>query len=278
MARCGCGGGLCNCTVQAGNNVTVSGSGSAANPYVVSSEVRCSDVRGCLSGGPGVTFNPSTGQISAGLSTQAGNNLTIRPDGLFVPTGAATVSTGCGLTGNGSGSSPVRVNTATWPYACSPATSGGVIVCDANGVLRGEPRGRISYVQNGETRNYNDVLVPTSTAVVPVDTFSLDVTNPDPCRSAVVLFEREFDVSFNLPAGAGAAWGADGDEMYYMRNSGSSAITNIHSQLTKVYQALAALGPGASSTITIAVELGRGTGGANYNRIQSLLRAILISL
>ncbi|HEX5567947.1 MAG TPA: hypothetical protein VFY14_13650 [Streptomyces sp.] len=264
--------------MRAGTNVVVSGSGSQANPYVVSATVPCEETRGCLSAGPGVNYDPATGVIAARVSGQSGNNLAVGPDGLYVPTGAATVSTGCGLTGNGSGSSPVRVATGTWPYPCSPATAGGVIVCDANGVLRGEPRGRISYVQNGETRNYADLTVPTGTAIVPVDSFSLTVTNPDPCRPAVVLFEREFDVSFNLPAGAGAAWGADGDEMYYMRNSGSSAITNIHSQLTKVYQALASLGPGATTTITIPVELGRGSGGANYNRIQSLLRAILISL
>lgn len=71
MARCGCGGGLCNCSVQAGENVTLSGSGSAANPYVISADVPCSTVRACLSGGSGITYSTATGVIAAHLSGQA---------------------------------------------------------------------------------------------------------------------------------------------------------------------------------------------------------------
>lgn len=277
VARCGCGGGLCSCSVQGGTNVSVSGTGSPANPYVVSTDVPCEDVRSCLSAGDGIDFDQGTGVISAGLSAQPGNNLTVGPDGgLLVPTAGSTVAVGCGLTGDGSGSAPVELNTGAWPYPCPPEDAGGVIVCDANGQLRGEPRGQINYVQAQETRTYADLAVPNSLTVV--DTFSLPITNEDQCRPAVVLVEREVDVDFVLPAGAGASYGHDTDQMAYTRNTGSSTITDWHVQTTKVYQAMAALAPGAAAVVQLPVTMDRGSGGATYNRIQTFIRAILISL
>jgi hypothetical protein len=262
--------------VQGGTNVTVSGSGSPANPYVVSAEVPCEDVRGCLSAGPGITYDQGTGTIGAQVSGQSGNNLTVGPDGLFVPTGAATVTAGCGLVGDGSGSAPLRVSTGTWPYPCPPETAGGVVVCGSDGVLRGEPRGRIDVQQMQEPRTYAALAVPSTLTVV--DTFSLNITNNDPCRPARVLVEREVDVDFVLPAGAGASYGHDTDQMYYMRNTGSSAMTDVHTQTTKLYDALSALAPGASALVQLPVTMDRGSGGATYNRIQVFIRAILISL
>ncbi|NBM15780.1 hypothetical protein [Streptomyces sp. GC420] len=255
----------------------MSGSGSAANPYVISTEVTCDQVRPCLSAGAGATYDPATGVISADLSGQAGNNLTIAPDGgLFVPTGSATVTAGCGLTGDGSGGAPLAVATGTWPYPCDPDAAGGVIVCGADGVLRGEPRGQVNYVQLSESRTYADLAVPADLTVV--DTFTLNVTNPDQCRPAMVLVEREVDVDFILPAGAGASYGHDTDQMYYMRNTGSSTMTDVHTQTTKLYQAVSALAPGAGAVIQLPVTMDRGSGGATYNRIQAFIRAILISL
>ncbi|WP_454346181.1 hypothetical protein [Streptomyces albogriseolus] len=254
----------------------MSGSGSPANPYVVSAAVDCEEVRGCLSAGPGVAYDPATGVIGAQVSGQAGNNLTAGPDGLFVPTGSATVNTGCGLVGDGSGGAPVRVNVGTWPYACPPETAGGVVVCDAGGVLRSEPRGRIDVQQIQDPRTYADLAVPNSLTVV--DTFSLNITNNDPCRPARVLVEREVDVDFVLPAGAGASYGHDTDQMYYMRNTGTSTMTDVHTQTTKLYEAMTALAPGAGALIQLPVTMDRGSGGATYNRIQVFLRAILISL
>ncbi|MFF5968292.1 hypothetical protein ACFY64_32120 [Streptomyces collinus] len=262
--------------MQAGENMTVSGSGSTANPYVLSAVVPCEDVRACLSAGPGVNFDQGTGVISADVSGQAGNNLVAGPDGLFVPTAGGAVLAGCGLTGDGTGSAPLEVATGTWPYACSPDTAGGVIVCGADGVLRGEPRGQINFMQHTETRAYADLAVPSDATVV--DTFQLNISNPDQCRAAMVLVEREVDVDFILPPGAGAAYAHDTDQMYYMRNTGSSTITDAHTQTTKVYQALAALAPGAGAVIQLPITLDRGSAGATYNRIQIFLRAILISL
>ncbi|MFD3453312.1 hypothetical protein ACFWVC_14150 [Streptomyces sp. NPDC058691] len=214
--------------------MTVGGTGSPTNPYTISAGTSCSAVRGCLSAGDGLDFNAATGEFSADLSAQAGNNLTIAGDGgLFVPTGAATVTVGCGLTGNGSAGSPVTTKTTPWPYACAAATSGSVVACDAGGTLRGEPRTQVSFTSFTETRNYADLVVPGGLDNT-VDTFTTTFTNPDTCRPAMLIVEREADVDFNLPAGAAAAYGQENDEVYYVRNSGSSAILDAHSQSCKV--------------------------------------------
>jgi hypothetical protein len=276
VARCGCGGGLCNCSVQAGTNISVSGSGSAANPYVVSADVPCADVRGCLSAGPGINLDQATGEISADVSGQAGNNLVVGPDGLFVPTAGGSVLTGCGLTGNGSGSAPVTANTGAWPYPCSVDTFGGVVACDSQGRLRSEPRGKVSFASYFDERDYADIPVPASQNAL-IGSFSVNITNPDTCRPALVLTEREVDVYLVLPAGAGAGTGQAGDEMFYLRNTGSSSMVGVHSQSTKLFNE-AALGPGATMPITLEATAGRGSGGAYYYRANFILRALIISL
>ncbi|MDX3237199.1 hypothetical protein PV392_16275 [Streptomyces sp. ME03-5709C] len=236
----------------------------------------CATMRGCISAGNGVTYNPATGVVAALISPAAGNNLQVGPQGLYVPTGAATITTGCGLTGNGSGANPARVNSLAWPYACAAETAGGVVSCDANGNLRSEPRAQLSFVSFSEQRDYANLTVPSGTDVV-ADTFSTTFTNPDACRPAMLLVEREADVDFNLPAGAGAAYGQDTDEVYYVRNSGSSAISDAHSQTTKLYMHTASVPPGGSATVTFPVTLGRGSSGATYNRIQVFIRGLMIS-
>ncbi|MEU7323438.1 hypothetical protein ABZ682_23230 [Streptomyces griseoviridis] len=254
----------------------MSGSGSAANPYVVSSDVPCADVRDCLSAGPGIAFDTVTGQISARLSGQAGNNLVTRPDGLFVPTTAGTVSTGCGLTGSGAASSPVRANTGTWPYACSVDTEGTVIACGTDGRLRGEPRAVSSFLAFSEERTYPDVVMTTASVAV-FDTYSVTVTNPSTCRPALVMTEQEVDVWMVLPAGAGGATGFDGDETFYIRNTGTSTMTSVHSQATK-FLSRGMLAPGASVAVSFGAAAGRGSGGAYYYRCNFILRTFLLAL
>jgi hypothetical protein len=252
-----------------GDGVEVTGAGSTPNPFVISAVTNCAEVRQCLSNGSGITYNATTGQISVDLSEDPGNNLVRRPNGLYVPTGAATVTTGCGLTGDGSGSAPVRAATGTWQY-------GGVVVCDSSGVLRSEPRGRVSMTRYAEERTYNDVVVPSAAQQV-ADTFTTTITNPDPCRPAQVLVEREVDVWLVLPAGAGAATGFDGDETYYTRNSGTTAINGAHAQGTKVLDG-GLLDPGASMSVSFDATVGRGSGGAYYYRINAIIRTLMISL
>ncbi|WP_406425842.1 hypothetical protein [Streptomyces sp. NBC_01589] len=197
---------------------------------------------------------------------------------MFVPAAAeATVTTGCGLGGDGSAGDPLTVATGTWPYACSADTSGGVVVCGSDGVLRGEPRGKASFVSYFEERMYPNLTVPNGFDQ-PGASFSTDVTNPDPCRDALLIVWREVDVDFNLPAGAGAGYGQDTDEMYYTRNAGSSLNTDVHVQTTKTFHNANLLGPGATVNIPLDVTFDRGTGGATYNRIQINIRVLMISL
>ncbi|MFF4900408.1 hypothetical protein [Streptomyces sp. NPDC001068] len=253
----------------------MSGSGSPANPYVVSAEVPCSDVRACLSGGPGINYNAATGQISAKLSASAGNNLVANADGLFVPTGAATVTAGAGLTGNGAAANPLKANVGTWPYTCPVNTAGGVVVVDSTGKLRGEPRGSASFTSFFDDRTYNDVAVPDPTTVV--DTFSATLTNPSSCLPCLAVVEQEVDIYLVLPAGAGAATGFDGDEMYYTRNTGTSSIVGAHSQGTKVLSR-GVIAAGATLAVSFGAQVGRGSAGAYYYRIQYTLRALLLAL
>ncbi|MEW2568295.1 hypothetical protein [Streptomyces sp. NPDC047070] len=246
--------------------------------YAQAPAVDCAEARACLSGADGIDYDPLTGVIAVNLSGDPGNNASFGGDGgVYVPTGAATVTTGCGLDGDGSGGDPVRVAVGTWPYPCPADANGGVVVCGSDGVLRGEPRGRVSFTSFNEQRDYADLAVPAGFDVV-ADTFTTSFTNDDPCRAAIVIVEREADVDFILPAGAGAAYGQDTDEMYYTRNTGTTTINDAHAQSTKVFRHTLSLAPGGIANVVFPVTLGRGSGGATYNRIQVFIRALLISL
>ncbi|WP_413808103.1 hypothetical protein [Streptomyces sp. OE57] len=255
----------------------MSGTGSPANPYRVSAEIPCETVRACFTAGPGIDLDPATGEIAADLSGQAGNNLIIGPDGgLLVPTAGGQVLTGCGLTGNGSASSPVQAATSPWPYACPVDDAGTIIACDSSGVLRGEPRPVASFTTFSEERTFPDRDIPSGSVAV-VDNYSASVTNPSDCRPAMILAEQEVDVWMALPAGAGGATGFDGDETFYMRNTGTSTMTGVHSQATKLLSR-GMLAPGASVSVGFGASVGKGSGGAYYYRINYILRVFLLAL
>ncbi|MFJ8143263.1 hypothetical protein [Streptomyces sp. NPDC096013] len=206
----------------------------------------------------------------------------VQVDGNGSTTGPYVISakppvTGCGLSGDGTDASPLAVAVGAWPYACDPDTSGGVIVCGDDGILRGEPRGQSSMTSYSETRDYPDIIVPAAADQL-ADRFSRTITNPDPCRPALVVVEREVDVYFDLPPGGGAASGYLGDEMYYYRNRGTTTDADVHTQSTKVLPNPGLLAPGASTTLTVDVGVGRGTNGATFHRILVFIRALLISL
>lgn len=278
MARCGCGGAECGCNLIAGDNVTVGGSGSAANPWVINSITNCAEVRTCLTGGDGLNYDNTTGDFDLCLSPAANNAAIIDASGcLFVQTGAATVTAGCGLTGTGAPGSPLAANVQAWPYPCPPETSGGVIACDADGELKGEPAYKFYYEQLSETRTYPNLVVPTGFDVT-LDSFTFTWTNPDPCRSVITILEREVDVDFDFPPGAGASSGHGTDEMTYFRNTGTTTINDQHTQTTKVFRQTAVIPPGGTDTSTLAVTSGRGTAGATYNRIQVFIRAMMYTL
>lgn len=272
MARCGCGG-ECSCALVAGDNIQVSGSGTSTVPWVVTAVTNCAEVRQCLSGVDGVDYDPVTGEIGVCVSPDVGNNITRDANGcLFVAGAPGTVQVGCGLTGDGSALDPVTVDTLPWPFACTPEANGSVVTCDANGQLRGEPPYHTYFFQSLQQQDFPaNPAVPAGDDVV-VHTFSFDVTNPDPCRSMRVLQWRDLDVDFNLPAGSDAASGISTDEMTHVTNNGTATNFDEHTQIGKVTQPNAVLAPGATVTLTLEAALGKGSGGATYNRIQGSFR------
>lgn len=260
-----------------GTNTSVSGSGSAANPYVIDAEVPCEDVRQCVSAGDGLSYDPATGVIEAKPSPAAGNNLVVGPDGLYVPTGSATVTVGCGLTGDGSGSAPVTANTGEWPYPCDVDTSAGGVYCDTTGVLRGAPPVRTAFFGQSFSRSYTGgAAVSASDPLPDVETVSVTVTNPDPCRPCRVLVARMADVDFTLPPGARAAFGINGDNVGEYHNSGTGTMSAIHNQAVRLGNG-GTLEPGASTTYSTIVQVGRGQGGATYTRIQADIQVWVFS-
>lgn len=280
IARCGCGQACgCSLTSNPAGGTTVTGSGTPANPWQVSVPIKnCTDVRACLSGNQGVTFNPATGAISACISTNAGNGLTRDGAGcLYVGAGASTVTTGCGITGTGAPASPVRANTQTWPYACDPLTQGGVVSCDPSGVLVGEPRSRSMMQTTFFDQDYPNTAVPaTATQTNQVATVTMSVTNPDPCRSSINITMQEVAVTLQLPAGARAEYGFDADNMVQHTNRGAATETDFYVQVSKTVNR-AVIGPGATVNNSFGVFLGLGTNGATYTHIQGILRTLTIT-
>ncbi|MFF5655188.1 hypothetical protein [[Kitasatospora] papulosa] len=185
------------------------------------------------------------------------------------------VETGCGLTGSGTAESPLVAETGDWGYACPIGANGGGVYCDpATGELRSDPPVRQDYFSVAK----NDVVPPipvTTTAEATVDTLTFTITNPDPCRQASVLLFREVDLDIDLPPGSGAMTGLDGDDMTYLGNQGTATIFASHVQANKISRSL--LAPGASQTITMEVQAGRGSGGARIVRVQATLRAWIFS-
>lgn len=276
IARCGCGG-ECACNLVAGDNVQVSGSGTSAVPWVVTAITDCPEVRQCISGVDGVDYDPTTGVLDVCVSPDAGNGLTRDANGcLYVAGAPGTVITGCGLVGDGTPATPVTANTGVWPFTCTPETNGSIVACDANGQLRGEPPYHTYYFQSIQEQLFPaNPVVPAADDTV-VLTFTFDIVNPDPCRTMRVIQWRDLDVDFNLPVGADAASGISTDEMTHTTNTGTATVLDTHTQVGKVTQPNAALAPGAGVTLSLEAALGKGSGGATYNRIQGSFRVVLM--
>ncbi|MGP4091507.1 hypothetical protein [Streptomyces sp. KR55] len=280
-------------------DTSVSGTGTTGGPYTVSAAVRldptppaggtnligsgpeglyleCADVRGCLSAGDGVAYDPTTGEIAARPSTDAGNNLAIGGDGgLYVPP-AAALTAGCGLTGDGSAGAPLEAAVGAWPYACDPEDNGGVIVCGSDGVLRGEPRSRAQFSSRFYDQDFANVAVPAAANTF-ITRVEFPFTNPDPCREAQIVLSLELEVTLNLPVGAQAEYGFSGpDEMVLYRNTGTTAANGLHWQVTKVLGGGIAP-PGATLNLGFDVLMSRGTAGATYSHIQGIVRALFIT-
>lgn len=276
MARCGCGG-ACSCALVAGTDTVVTGAGTPANPWVVSAVVNCDAVRDCLSANQGAAFDPNTGVISVCVSPDVGNSLTRDANGcLFVSPGNNAVVTGCGLTGTGTAGNPLLVNTNAWSFACDPEDNGSDVVCGTDGRLYGEPPYHTYFFQSIENELFPAApLVPTPDDTI-VRTYSFDVTNPDPCRPMRVMSWRDVDVDFTLPPTADAAYGISTDEMMHVTNHGNATEFDTHTQTGKLTNPVASLAPGATTTLTLEVAMGKGSNGAVYNRIQASFRVTLM--
>ncbi|MER7742303.1 hypothetical protein ABTX34_28980 [Streptomyces sp. NPDC096538] len=306
------GGGGAPSVVTAGDtptvNASVTGTGAGGDPYVVSADVildpappggganlleagpdglyvECADVRGCLTAGAGIDYDAGTGTISAeGTVVQAGTGVTVGGTGTAADpyeVSAVPPDTGCGLIGDGSAGAPLAAAVTAWPYPCDVDANAGGVYCDGAGQLRSEPRGMARYISEQQVLNPADLPVPVAEDTE-VATQTLVIDNPDSCRPAFVIIESEVDADFNLPPGAGAALGITTDEMSYLRNSGTTTILDTHIQGTKVVSFGSDPGqlipPGGSINFVLSIRMGRGSGGATYNRVQSFARAFVFVL
>lgn len=189
---------------------TITGAGTVANPYVISSalilaptslgsitatglEITCAQVRTCFSNGPGIA--PIVGGvIEASLSTDAGNTVVFgTDDGLYVPASNTTVVTGCGLVGDGSLANPLTVGTGgpVWPFACDE-TAGANVYCNiATGFLHVDPEkfhGHDTIVTSAGTGQLNAFGAPVGGAVTNVGSSnSVTIINPSSCRDLTVV-------------------------------------------------------------------------------------------
>lgn len=236
-------------------------------------------VRSLLSANNGVKYNSLTGVFSADISPNVGNNLTLDGSGrLFVPTGSATVTTGPGILGNGSGPNPVRANVSAWPYVTTPVTGAqGVFVDPATGVLVGAPAQRVDFVSTTISRTYADLAVSTSSTPVAADTFNVSLINPDPNRSCLVAIWREVKMRFGLPANSDASFSIDGVDAGRQINKGSTTGNSVGLTVSSAFKS-ANLGPGASSSYTLTVGTLNGTGSSTYNRIDVAFRVLYIGM
>jgi hypothetical protein len=278
MARCGCGTGTGTFALLAGDNIIVSGTGTSASPWVVSSSTDPSGVRSSLTASDGVAFDSLTGEITACVSPNVGNGLSRDVNGcLFVGAGNNSVITGNGLTGNGLTGNPLTIRGKAWPFTCpqSSATTMGVYADRVTGLLHSDPQVRMAQFQNGDDFIPPAPIVVPSAADVPVHAVSLTITNPDPCRTAKVMLWRDVDVDLDLPPASGGSYGIDSDDMAHFENRGISTAFATHTQTGKM--TFTTIAAGATAVLAHNVTAGLGSGGASISRIRTSTRAWVIS-
>ena len=147
-------------------NMTLTGLGTLASPYVFKSDVI--------------------------VSPTAGNALSITPNGLYSSGGAVAASTACmTAAGTGTAADPITMtpNTSPWTFACQD-TNGDPIHCASDGKLRAEPPHTTQALSVGSGGTQ---IVPTTAvacgATNPIGTqrnAAMTFTNPSPCRSMTV--------------------------------------------------------------------------------------------
>ncbi|WP_405759437.1 hypothetical protein OG234_13170 [Streptomyces sp. NBC_01420] len=238
-------------------DLTVSGTGTAADPYDISGVVvldpappgggdqllqagpdglflECEQIRGCLSAGDGAGYDPDTGVITARPSTDAGNSLGYGTDGGLLVPSAAALEVGCGLQGDGTGAAPL----AAFPVAgerpwaddwdCDPAVN-STLHCDpGSGALWTPPEHTSAAVTLQQNHPLSVPTVTATTGFVLVDnsawaegTYTADSLSD--CRG--VSFSTRFAGHVELTWPASAQW-----ELGYavQVNGGALAVRVLH--------------------------------------------------
>lgn len=201
----------CTCAVVGSVGTTVTGDGSAANPYTVTS-IPFTGVAGAgiaITAGGTIGHSPT---ISTCISTDTGNSIVYGADGcLYVPTNLQTpavantnsinltltgttitadIKPACGLIVTAAG---VGVATSgTWGFPCAD-TNGAPIYCDAAGQLRADPE---KFVIRTERLGAAANILANAAGVGSIVACSVDLslTNPSPCRSMIVQAQYGYGV------------------------------------------------------------------------------------
>jgi len=133
----------------------------------------------------------------------------------------------------------------------------------------------VDFVATNFSRSYAALAVNTTGTAVTADTFTVNLLNPDPNRSCVVIIEREVKVRFGLPANSDASFSIDGADAGRQWNKGSTAVTLGGVQVTRMFKS-ANLAPGGASSYGLQVGTLNGTGGATYSQINVDIRVLYI--
>ncbi|AIV35630.1 hypothetical protein [Streptomyces sp. CCM_MD2014] len=194
-------------------DTTVAGSGTEADPFVVSSTVildptppqggtnligsgteglflECADVRGCFTAGDGIAYDETTGEIAARPSTDAGNGVSFGTDGgLYAPAASTALQAGdtntvdTTITGTGEAGDPYVV-AADVIVAPEPngleATDDGLLVApsaDAGNQLTMGTDGRL-FVPPDEPLEIGCGLQGDGTAAAPLAAFPIAGEQP----------------------------------------------------------------------------------------------------
>ena len=241
-------------------DLTVSGTGTAADPYDITGTVildpappgggdqllqagpdglflECEQVRGCFTAGDGAGYDETTGVITARPSTDAGNTVEYGTDGGLLVPAAAALEVGCGLQGAGTAASPLAAFpvageeawTADWD--CDPAVH-STLKCDpVSGALWAPPEHTSAAVTLQQNHPMGTPTIAPTTGFIIINNtvFSEGTYTADSlttCRG--MTFSTEFTGHAEVTWAAGSVFSLG----YAIQiNGGALAVRVTHSKL-----------------------------------------------
>lgn len=292
-------------------DTVITGTGTPGDPYIISGNVLTDEDRAttigpngvgvCLSvdagnaiifGTDGCLFVPAGGvtvldteTVDLTLTgTQIEADVIIDPDPANIISQTTTngliatlVTDVCGFTGSGTAVDPLALNTGAWPYPCDES-NGETIYCNAaTGQLIGPPpKGGVATSSSGGATP-GTTPVPQGPAFTTVDTATITLVNPDPCREAHALIVWEGDVTFDIAPGSQVDMGMNGDGMFQLSNPDAVNVQRVAIQQARgVIQAVIA--PGGVFNFSDPIQIRETVGnGSTYNRTQWRVNAIVAS-